>query len=292
MIVAIYQGIQWLWQSKKMLLIVYLINLLFGIVMVMPFRQAIAQFGGHSLLMQQMAGRFNMDFLMDFIVHEQNDLVIWGSTLLVGTILYQLLQLFLSGGIYAVFLQQGQYTSETFWGNAARYWGRFIRLFLWSLLLLAAIWGIVLFMKGFQRLIWGKHPYETVIYWNKVFRIVLLQLLLIVYFMVMDFSRLITVHRNLTQMRRALTEGLRFVKQHPFTTIGLGIIFQILTALALLVYNPIANILHSPAWAVIFLLFVWQQLYMALRLTLRLTLYAAETAYLQNFSRAASLSAT
>ncbi len=279
MITTIQQGWQLVRQNKKMIAIVYLINLLFGIVMVLPLWQSLSQFGGHSLFMQQMAGAVNMDFVIDFIVHQKTGLAIWGTTLAVGILLYQLTQLFLSGGIFGVFVQGGTYTSETFWGNAARYWGRFIRLLLWSVLLLAAIGGILLLLKGLQRVIWGKHPYETVIYWNKVFRIGVLQLLLITYLMVLDFSRLLTVRQQLTNMRQALAAGLRLVKRHPLMTIGLGVVFQLFTIVTLLIYNPIADLLRSPSWAVIFLLFVWQQVYMLVRLTLRLTLYGAETAY-------------
>ncbi len=265
-------------QNKKMIGIVYLINVLFGLLMMLPWRAAISSFGGHSLLMRNMGGAFNMDFLFDLVIHQPTFLSIWITVIAAGLLLYQLVQLFLSGGIFSVYLGDGVYDPAVFWGSASRYFWRFVRLALWSLLILGLFVGIVFAFKELQRLIWGKHPYETVLYWNKVFRIVLLQFLLMLYAMILDYSRMVIIRDDVRRSRQALLAGIRFVQQQFWPALGIALSFFILTGLTLLIYNIVADVLKSPSIVVIVLLFLWQQAYMLIRLVFRLSLYGAESA--------------
>ncbi len=268
-------------QNKRMVAIFYLFNFLMGLILMLPWRATIATFGGHSLLMRQMGGAFNVDFIIDLTTQIRTFIPVWATVIGAGILVYQLIQLFLSGGALSIYLQGGKYQSTLFWGNSARYFGRFIRLALWSFLLLAVFVAIDFVFKGLQRLVWGKHPYETIIYWNKVFRILLLQFFIIVYTTVLDYSRLLIIHHDLTVTRNALLQGIRFVGANFGITIGIALSFFALTGISLLIYNWGADLLKSPHWIIILFLFVWQQMYMAGRLFLRLTLYGAEAAVYQ-----------
>ncbi len=285
MVHHIKTGFRLTFQNKKLIAIFYFFNFIVGFILMLPLRQALQTFGGQSLLMRNMAGAFNMDFLIDFITHRSHVLSIMIAIGIFGFLLYQLIQLFLSGGLFSLYLSDGRYESHTFWGNSALYWGKFFRLALWSLLLLAVMVGGVFLFKGIERMIWGKHPYETTLYWNKVFRIVLLQVVFIVYGMILDYSRMVIVQTHERQTRKALLAGVRFVYQNFSITLGIALSIFLMGLVWLLIYNSIANILTAPAAFIIFLLFIWQQTYMVGHLILQLALYGAESSLFKTRTR-------
>jgi hypothetical protein len=50
------------------------------------------------------------------------------------------------------------------------------------------------------------------------------------------------------------------------------------------IYNPIANSLSAPNLLIVFMLFVWQQVYMVFRMMLRLTFYSSQLHLYQSLS--------
>ena len=46
-----------------MIFVFYLMNLIFGLIIALPFRAALIAYGGNSLMGEKLAGRMDMDFL-------------------------------------------------------------------------------------------------------------------------------------------------------------------------------------------------------------------------------------
>ena len=77
-------------------------------------------------------------------------------------------------------------------------------------------------------------------------------------------------------MRISLWRGIKFAFGNFWKTFGLALLLFITGIIALVIYNPIADLLHAPYSIVILLLFIWQQIYMVFRMVLKLTLYSGE----------------
>ncbi len=56
-------GIAQMWANKRLVLIYYLANLFFGLILVLPLRSVLSKFVGFSLMGAELGGRMNMDFL-------------------------------------------------------------------------------------------------------------------------------------------------------------------------------------------------------------------------------------
>lgn len=60
---SIKAGIRLMWSNKRIVLIYYLANLLFGIILMLPFRSVLSSFVGNSLMGEMLVDRLDMDFL-------------------------------------------------------------------------------------------------------------------------------------------------------------------------------------------------------------------------------------
>ena len=269
-------GFARVWTNKRLILIFYLPNLLFAVILMLPFHAMLDNYIGKSLMGEKLGGQVDMDFLFEFIVHNSVAGAMVFSAGLVVFAVYLLANLFLSGGAYAVFLSGQPYSASLFWAGAGKYFGRFFRLFLWGLPLLAILFSLQFSVASIQKIFWGEDPYEYVLYWGKWVKLVLRWLAFFLFLIVFDYGRIYTVKFDAQRMGKAFLEGLRFAGKNLRRTTILAFFFSLAGILALSVYNPVADLFTAPEAYIIALLFIWQQLFMLFRMALRLMLYASQ----------------
>lgn len=176
------------------------------------------------------------------------------------------------------YIQTGRsYDSAGFWGNAGQYFARFFRLGLWGLLVLLALLGIAeALTRGVQYLIFGKEPYEYITYWGRWLRVLLRYFVFLLFLMCFDYGRIYTVLSGERKMRRAISRGIRFTLRNFRRAFTLIFVFTLLAVMSLLVYNALVNVFSAPRALIIFLLLLWQQLYILAKMVLRVSFYGGE----------------
>ncbi len=277
-------GFARVWSNRRMILIFYLANLFFALILALPFRAAQGHFIGDSRMGEKLAGPIDMDFLLEFLHYNP---ALRGTTLMLALAAfaaYSLANLFLSGGAYAALMSDEKYSSSRFWGNSAHFFGRFFRLFLWGLPILGVLFCLQWTVSGLRGVIFGDDPYESVIYWSKWMELALRWYALFQFLIIFDYARIYTVKNDARGMANTLIKGLRFTIKNFRRTFTLSFAITLLSILALLIYNPLANLLSAPNAAVILLLFLWQQSFMLFRVFLRLGLYAGQAQLYQHLS--------
>ncbi|MDZ7304707.1 MAG: hypothetical protein ONB44_21475 [candidate division KSB1 bacterium] len=262
--------------NKRMVAVYYLANLLFGLLLMLPLRAILSDFVGNSLMAARLAGPLDMDFLFEFFKHKNEAVSVFSGMSLVVPLVYWFFLLFLSGGALAVFAHGDKYHPTMFWGSAAKYFGRFCRLALWSVLFLAVLIAAYLSIIGIERLLLGSDPYQNLSYWKGWINLGLRSFLVLLFGLALDYGRIYTVLTDERNMRAALKHGIKFAFGNFLQTFGLAFMLLIIGAVLLVIYNPIANSLSAPHWLIVIMLFFVQQLYMVFRMLLRLTSYASQ----------------
>lgn len=273
---CIKNGFAQVWKNKRLIVVFYLANLLFGLVLMLPLRAVLSNFAGNTLMGAKLAGRFDMDFLFDLLTHNQNVTSIITGMMLVVPAVYWLFSLFLSGGAFSVLATGEKYSAAMFWNGAATYFGRFSRIFLWSLPVLGILFCVQFIETGLERLIFGKAPYQNISYWGGWVKFGLRTLSILLFGLVLDYARIHSVLTDERRMRVSVWRGIKFAFGNIGRTFGLTFILFLTGALVLAIYNPISNALAAPNAFVVVALFLLQQLYMMFRMTLRLTLFASQ----------------
>ncbi|MDZ7264560.1 MAG: hypothetical protein ONB16_08245, partial [candidate division KSB1 bacterium] len=281
---TISTGVNQMWRYKRLVFIYYLINFLFGLVLMLPFRSLMRNFGGRSLMADELARRLDMDFLFEFIKNSQDSLAPALVLLAIVIISYSAVRLFLSGGALAVFVKQSPPAAPLFWSEASRYFGRFIRLLLWSLLVGGLLLCLPLFWSAIERLLFGGDPYQYITYYGNWLQFGLRHLGLILYLMTIDYARIYVVQTDERRMRVALWKALQFLARNFWRALGLALGLYLVGLVMLGTYSLVASQMQSPISAVILALFIWQQLYMIWRMMLQLVLFASEVQLYQDLS--------
>lgn len=263
-------------ENKRLILIYYLANLLFSVILLLPFRTIVKDFIGGGVMGETLAGRFNLDFWAELFRKQHNLGEAVTSLIMFIPVAYWVLLLFLSGGVLAVLLSGEKYSAARFWGNCGKFFGRFVRLGLWSLPVFAILFSVQYLETGLQRLIYGKQPYQYISYWGGWIRMLISYLGIIYYAVILDYARIIAVKEDMKKMRVALWRAVKFSLRHFLNTFGLGLAVFFAGALILLIYNPLANVLAAPNAIVVLLLFLMQQAYMVTRMLLKVTLFAGQ----------------
>jgi hypothetical protein len=262
--------------NMRMVVVFYAANLFFGLLLMLPLRAIVKNFIGDSTMGLKLGGSLDMDFLFELVKNNSQLFSTFGALMLIVPACNWLFMLFLSGGALTIFSGDEKYAPALFWGSAAKYFGRFCRLALWSLSVFALLFCVQYLESGAQRLIFGKDPYQNITYWGGWISVGLRAMILLFCGMILDYARIHAVLTDEQKMRISLMQGIRFVLGNFLQTFGLALLLLIVGAITLVIYNPLADSFAAPKAFIVLLLFLVQQVYMFFRMMLRLTSYASQ----------------
>ncbi len=263
-------GLARVWALKKIWLLYYLTHLVLAGLAVFPARRIMLHYAGYSHMGGNLAQGMDFGLLLEFFHYRGDALspVLLFAALL--SLLFWLILLFFSGGTLRLVMAGSRYKARDFWGSCGRYFGRFLRYFLWTLPVLALLLMAPQLLNLLKKMIWGPDPREAVLYWLGWAKTGLRFLAILVWQLIFDYGRIRIVHSNDQKMSNTLLRTLRFAGKEFALVFSLTILLAAAGLLVLLLYNPAANLLNAPTPLALALLFLWQQLYMVFRAGLRL----------------------
>lgn len=284
MLHALFTALNRLLSLKRLWLLFYLPGLLFAALVAIPFRAVIGNWAGSTLAAGRLGDGLDLTFWIELIRYRGAALLPLLLLAFLLALLYWFWLLFLSGGALKLLGSDHPWRAREFWDACGRYFGRFCRLFLWSLPLLALLLLLPLLLKLPQRLIWGKDPGDNILLIFSYLKMAGRFLALMLWALFFDYGRILTIARNEKRSRRLLRPLLIFVWRHFGRLLLLSLILAALSIIGLLLYNLIASRIAAPLAAGL-LLFFWQQLYMLFRAGLRLLSLGAQTHYFLHLAR-------
>ena len=278
---AFTQGFRKVSQNKKLLFVLFGIQLIFALIILLPLQAEISDMLKHSLMGQDVLEGRGANVFIEFLIHHAESISLGKSLLLGMGLLYLFTTIFLNGGILGIFTGNGEkFSAKQFFENAGHYFGRFFRLFLFSLVFLILAFLIYSGLKNLVKAIAGDSEIL-----KGILNIILFVKLLIMVFLVnmtFDYAKIKTVIEDRKSMFRTGLQAWRFVFRYLGKTLGLYYIIIAEGILALLLYTLVYKSISSLTGGSILILFVWQQIYVAFRIWIRLQFYASQTLLYQN----------
>jgi len=271
----------------KMILVLWAFSLLFaGVVYFVGsgfFVGALDRSGLAESLRQFDAGLF-----LEMLVHNQASVGVVFKVIMLLAFFYFWLSVFLTGGILHTLLSDNVAAGEepgrrrfapTFFQGAGRFFGRFFRLEVYSLILWAAFLLFQLIFNLVAKSLTADGANEKMLYYMFWIRAGLSLVLIFFIRMILDYARIIIVRADTGRVWRSLWEAVRFVFRRLFGTLALYYVLLVTGLVMFLVYWGIHSRISCGSAVTIGLAFLIGQVFVISRGWLRVVCQAAEIAF-------------
>jgi len=277
---AIVNGMGTTVRKPRLLVSLYVVNLVFAVIVVLPLLVIVQTELGASLWGSSVRPVDPM-WIGEAVLKYLETLPALLAAAVAGGILYLVLHIFLNGGIVGRLLdREGPSRLAAFAGDCGRYFWRFVRLFLMSLLFYVLTLGV--FMQLVSALF---RPLDenAVTEWlplilsNLHFLIALL--LLSIVHMIVDYARIAVVADEEKKVLRALRHALTFLRKRFFRAWAIYLIIVALTVAGTVVFHAVLGRLGAAGLAPVIVGLVWMQIYIIFRIWIRTLFVAAEAEF-------------
>jgi hypothetical protein len=279
---AIGSGITTASRRPRLLLILWVINVLFAVLIAGPFFALFKSDLGHSLLGRNLQA---VDFIWlgDLLFRYQDVAPAALAVVTTPVVLYTLVYVFLNGGIIGRLLdREGRTTPQTFFSDCGRYFWRFVRLFLVSLLFYALAFGVVLeAVSALLKPVSERALTEWPDIWISGLHSVLALVFLSLVHMVFDYARITVVADDDRRVLHALRAALRFVGRRFFRAWSLYLLIAAGSVAGTAAYVLAGQAIPAEGLAWTGLAIFWGQAFIAFRLWTKMVFFSAQSEYLR-----------
>ena len=267
-------------QHWKMWGLLYVLNVLFALLIILPFKSHFEAGLGNSLALEKLLKDFDFDILMDFL-HTYGTGILPSLTPLIF-LAYLLLQAFSMGGILTTF-QTENFQFALFWGNGSRYFWRMLRLAIYFLIVqvvLIAISFILVssFAKGFSTDLLQSEVRIIKSLFGVGTPYVFLAALV---FMLHDYIKIQVVHSASTWLSRPSLQAIGFAMRHFLKTYPLYLLNMLVAFGGYALYKSIEMQLFASSAGKIFALFLLGQIFILFRIGARLVVLASANRFFE-----------
>ena len=277
---AIIIGMGTTFRKPRILIILYIVNVLFALVVAFPFLALVQAELGQSLLGASIRP-VDLMWIGEAVLKHQDALAAIVAGFVASGFAYLALQVFLNGGIVGRLLdREGAANLAAFADDSGRYFWRFVRLFLVSLVFLVLTLAIA--MRLISALLTplaesAVTEWLPLILSNLHFLIALL--LLSIVRMIVDYARIAIVADEERKVLKALRQALTFLRKRFFRAWAIYLLIVVATVAGSVGFYVVLGALGASAVVQIIAAFVWMQLYVVFRIWIRTLFVAAQAEF-------------
>lgn len=274
-------------KKAKVAAYLWLINFVFSLLVISPAYFLLAKDFSHSLMAQDLVKGFGLLWVGDLILEYQNILPSVPGFVLFSGILFLHLSIFLNGGILGRIVAEEKPTVAAFLGDSCKYFFRFLRVFLLSIIGYFLVLGILYRLVGKIFNLWTKNAAsEWLVLISNVIKLIILVLLFSVVRMFFDYVRASLVADESKKTISKTLAIFKFMARNFFKALGLYFLVALLLIIFTALYFCFCGLLpHSGALALASL-FLLNQIYLFSTLWTKMLFLSSEYHYYLNVKSA------
>jgi hypothetical protein len=277
---SIGNGIRTAARKPRLLLDLWVINFVFALLVAGPFYALFKADLGHSLLGRNLQ---SLDFIWlgDLVYRYQDMAPAALAWVMIPVLLYMLFYVFLNGGIIGRLLDgEGRTTPQSFFADCGRYFWRFVRLFLVSLLFYALAFGVILgALSALLKPVMENARTEWTGFWISCLRTIFALLLLSLVHMILDYARILVVAEDDRHVLHALKTALRFIGRRFFRAWFLYLLIAAGFLAGTALYFLACGVIPDTGLIWTGLGIVWAQAFIAFRLLTKMVFFSSQAEY-------------
>lgn len=265
---------------KRMIVLYWFTQTLCAAIAALPLLGLAIPQTDHSLYGGEMLRHFDLMYFAE-LVNVARDSAIGVAVMpaLMAILMAMLASVFLAGGAVKMLAQDNSpYSPGAFWEGCGRYFWRFLRLTLYSLVFYAIAFAISRAIGKAADKAWGEGMVEAPLVHASWARQAILLLLLGFVSAAMDFAKVRLVIDDSRRSLRACFGSVRLVLRNIASVLPVWLSLGVILALVTWLYVSIANRIVAVSIGSITALFLLQQLYVFARVCLRMMSWGAAAA--------------
>lgn len=264
-----------------MVIYLWLINFLFSLMVITPLYLLLNKELPRSLAGDTITEKFDLMWLGDLVFKYKDIHAALLGWLAVGGIVYLLFHIFLNGGVIGRIVEQRERISlGNFFSDCGKFFWRFFRVFLFSLIAYAFVIGVIYRLVSSLFKLWTKNASNE---WPLIISSNLKFLILIFLFytirMFFDYVRIRLVVEDSKRTIAATILNFAFIGKRFFKAFFLYFLVGIAGIIFSLIYFGVSKILPSSASFMV-IVFIWQQLYILSRMWIKILFFSTEYHFL------------
>lgn len=270
---ALKKGIKQGILNWRVILILWLINFVFSLIFFFPTSSLFSKAFAKGLIFEK-TSRGDLSIFFEFMTHYKNEIGMLLLFSLFLSLLYWLVNLFLSGGIISI-LKEDRRNSKDIFSNSPKYFWRFIKLSLLFILLTILFFIIWRLLGKSNELLFNLTGSEKYSFYFSLLTFLISGLLLLILRMLFDYGRIRIVFTEEKTVTLSLFRTFNFI----FKNIGKTFILYILLNLFLFFYYiPLLFLMRvtTNEWLLILLFFIFSQALLLFRSFLSFLFYSSQ----------------
>ena len=225
-------------KSKKMTTLIYLIILLLGVMVAVPFFKVMKNEVGYSMSVYSLLHGFDFTSYSDFLQHSGKAIKPFTSIILWISIFYIVFSIFLSGGIlHIIYNKENKFSIKEFFYGCGNYVLPFLKIAFINLILQIVVLVIVylplsLILAGLSKSVESEATLVYVFIAGAVVQLILSSLI----FLISDYSKVIMF---VNESRKAIASfwlSTKFVFRYLFKVVSLFLLLLILPVIVIVAY--------------------------------------------------------
>lgn len=264
----------------KMVLLLWFFNFLFGIFILYLLYNRLAEALSHSAISEGMVSKVNYHFVFEFLTYHGQAWATIRSAALILVCVYILFSIFLFGGIlYSLVETQKPSFLQRFFQGCGKFFGRFFRLFIYSLILWFAVLVIMLILYKVGSALTGRGVNEQLVYYVFLVEVAVGLFFIFLINMIQDYARIRIVTEDSPYVFRSLFQSIGFVFKRLGGTLVLYYLLVLTGVVIAVVYWGLRSVIPFSSGAAILITFLVYQLFIASHAWLKVAFQAGQLSY-------------
>jgi len=278
--------------QPKMIFVLWLRNFIFGLAIFYFFFRFLTKTIGNGVLADNMLTRFDFNVFFELLFHHGDSINMLFSVGFVLILLYFLVSIFFYGGILSILTlppeakEERSRFAQTFFQGAGRFFSRFFRLSVYSLILWAAFIIINSLLKPVGKFLSGGGTNEWMAFYFFWIKLAIGLFLVFLIRMILDYSRFEIVILDSRAVFLSFIKTIKFVFQQFGKTLALYYLL-VLTGIAVItVFWLLRSHLpsYSSPWLTMLVAFVVAQLFIVFQSWLKIAFQSAQMVFFISLS--------
>jgi hypothetical protein len=264
--------------------LLWLFNLLFAGAVYFQFSDYLNSVLASSGAAAKFLTSFDMNTFIEMLVHEGQAMQVILSTAMLMMIGYLTANIFLNGGILFSLNQPREkggkrHLAPLFFQGAGKFFGRFLRLCIYSLILWAGFIFIILVLAMILKPITSGGTNESLMFTLVLLRLIIAVFLFFLIKMITDYARIRIVVEDSRKVFQSLFQAVGFVFRRFLGTQAVYYLFVLTAAALFALYWVIRGTVKTRALLPILIAFLIAQIFIISRGWVRIGLQAAQMDY-------------